>query len=267
MNLIPVKRHHTRRVRWWAVFLALPSIAMAFSLPALVSNPAAPPKNQDECVILLHGLGRTSLSMLTMANAMEKDGYIVANIGYPSRSKPIEQLADEALPRGLTQCRDQGAKTTHIVTHSMGGILTRYYLQHNKVLDLGRVVMLGPPNQGSQLADQLMDEAYYQTINGPAGQQLGTGADGIAARMGPVNFELGVIAGKDATFVDEWLSESVDEPGDGKVTVAEARVEGMADFLIVPANHTFMLSDGDVIKQVKHFLQEGVFFNDPDLPL
>jgi pimeloyl-ACP methyl ester carboxylesterase len=238
----------------------LAGAAAAQSPPDLAGSHAPPPA----CVVLLHGLGRTSLSMLPMAIRLEGAGYVVANINYPSREHPVETLADEALPRGIAQCRQAGASPIHIVTHSMGGILARYYLGANDVPDLGRVVMMGPPNQGSAVADRLRDQAAYRRFNGPAGQQLVTGPDGIAARLGPVEFPLGVLAGNERTAIDSLLSEGIDEPSDGKVTVEEAKVEGMADFRVLPANHTFILSDAETFRQVLHFLREGHFTAEQD---
>jgi len=236
---------------------------LASPLPALAADePAAPP----DCVILLHGLGRTALSMLPMALALQDAGYVTANINYPSRELPVEALAASALPRGFGQCHEAGSTTVHIVTHSMGGILARQYLAEHEAPTLGRVVMLGPPNQGSAVADRLMDQAFYRRVNGPAGQQLGTGPDGIAARLGPVQFPLGVLAGNQRTKVDAYLSEGIDEPSDGKVTVAEAGVEGMADLRVLEANHTFILADAEAIRQVLHFLREGRF-SDPPVPI
>ena len=242
-----------------------------FTLPLLLDGLVAPARAVEKsgsaftppaCVILLHGLGRTYRSMAPMAGALEDAGYLTANIDYPSRYHSVEVLAADALPRGIEQCRNAGAKTLHIVTHSMGGILTRQYLSQHELPDLGRVVMLGPPNQGSAVADRLMDQRVYRTVNGPAGQQLGTGPDGIAARLGPVRFPLGVLAGNERTAVDAMLSEGIEEDSDGKVTVDEARVEGMADFRVLPANHTFILSDDEAIRQVLHFLREGKFTDD-----
>jgi pimeloyl-ACP methyl ester carboxylesterase len=227
----------------------------------LASADAAPAR---ECVILLHGLGRTAFSMLPMSRALQEAGYATVNIDYPSRRLPIETLAASALPRGLAQCHEAGSDTVHIVTHSMGGLLTRQFLSENQIPSLGRVVMMGPPNQGSAVADRLMAEAFYQRLNGPAGQQLGTGPDGIAARLGPVDFPLGVLAGNQRTPVDVYLSEGIDEPSDGKVTVEEAKVEGMADFRVLEANHTFILSDPEAIRQALHFLREGRFSDEDE---
>lgn len=235
------------------------TLLLAMASHAAVAQAPDAPASTPGCVILLHGLGRTSLSMAPMARALEDAGYVTANIDYPSRFHAVEVLAPTALGRGFEQCEAAGATPVHIVTHSMGGILVRYHLSRHQPPGLGRVVMLGPPNQGSAVADRLMDQAVYREVNGPAGQQLGTGPEGIAARLGPVSFPLGVLAGNERTVVDQFLSEGIEEDSDGKVTVEEAKVEGMADFRVLAANHTFITSDEEAIRQVLHFLREGRF--------
>jgi triacylglycerol lipase len=220
---------------------------------------AAGATDQRACVVLLHGLGRSYRSMNRIADAATAAGYTVVNIDYPSRSQPIETLAVDAVPRGLDGCRRAGATPVHFITHSMGGILLRQYLNERSLPDLGRVVMMGPPNQGSELADALRNETSYQYYNGPAGQQLGTGPDGIAARLGPVNFSLGVIAGNQQTVVDAVLASHIPGEHDGKVAVERARVDGMRDFIVLPANHTFIVTDPDAIAQALHFLRHEQF--------
>ena len=241
--------------------LIAPVAVLLTGLAAPLAAREAPPLSDatPACVILLHGLGRTSLSMTPMARALEAAGYVTANIDYPSRFHSVEVLAPTALERGFEQCGKAGASPVHIVTHSMGGILVRHHLSQHQPPTLGRVVMLGPPNQGSAVADRLMNQAIYREVNGPAGQQLGTGPDGIAARLGPVAFPLGVLAGNERTTVDQWLSEGIEEDSDGKVTVEEAKVDGMADFRVLAANHTFITSDPEAVAQVLHFLREGRF--------
>jgi len=213
----------------------------------------------DACVVLLHGLARTSNSMDAMDEALNAAGYRTANIDYPSTEKLIEALAMAAVPEGLGRCRQAGAAQIHFVTHSMGGILLRYYLTNEKIQELGRTVMLSPPNQGSEVTDRLKDTSIYQWVNGPAGQQLGTGPDGIAQRLPPVDYPVGIITGSEASFFDAVFSDMIPGEDDGKVAVERAKVEGMADFLVLPYGHTFIMEEEEVIGQVLYFLEHGSF--------
>ena len=116
--------------------------------------------------------------------------------------------------------------------------------------------MLAPPNQGSQLANRLGDSQLFRAATGPAGQQLRAGPDSVAARLGPVDYMVGVIAGNK---VINPLSRLLAGESDGKVTLEEARLEGMADFLTVPRGHTFIMNDPRVIDQTIHFFRKGKF--------
>jgi hypothetical protein len=209
----------------------------------------------EECVVLLHGLARTSDSMSVLENQLEESGYRVANLDYPSRAKPIEELAEPTIKEGLTACMD--APTVHFVTHSLGGILIRYYLASNSIQQLGYVVMLAPPNKGSEVVDNWQNVPGYQALNGPAGIQLGTDQNSIPNRLGSVDFPLGIIAGN-KTF-NPILSLSLPNPDDGKVSVESTKVDGMTDFIEVPHTHTFIMRSEKVIHQVIHFLKHGRF--------
>ncbi len=242
------------RIRRAAVLIA----ALCLAGHALEAAPL--PTGQRACVVLLHGLGRSSWSMFRLAAAAEDAGYVVANIDYPSQSQPIEVLAATAVPEGLRQCRAAGATPVHFVTHSMGGIVLRQYLAGSMPEDLGRVVMLSPPNQGSELADALGDEAIYQWINGPAGGQLGV--NGITARLGAVTYPVGILTGNAPSVIDNLLPRSIPGEHDGKVSVESAKVAGMADFLVLPVGHTFIVMDDAAIAQTLHFLAHGRFRRD-----
>ncbi len=212
-----------------------------------------------ECVILLHGLGRTYRSMDSMARALTAAGYETVNLDYASREHPIETLAMDVIAQGLERCSAQGAARVHFVTHSMGGILVRYYLARKAIPGLGRVVMLSPPNQGSEAADALQDKAVYQWFNGPAGQQLGTGPGSLVIHLGPVNYPVGVITGSIHAFFDTWLADLIPGPNDGKVSVERAKVEGMVDFLLLPYAHPYIMEESEAIEQTIHFLRQGQF--------
>jgi triacylglycerol lipase len=214
--------------------------------------------------VLLHGLARTSDSMGRMAESLAARGYFVVNVDYPSRDKPVQQLAPRAIKGALARCRRGGTGRVHFVTHSLGGILVRYYLKHFPLPALSRVVMLSPPNRGSEVTDHLYDWPVYQWLNGPAGQQLRTGPRGLPERLGPVDFPLGIITGNQQAFFDAWLADMFPGANDGKVSVERARVAGMHDFLVVPHAHPFITEAPEAIEQTLHFLRHGRFSRGDD---
>ena len=210
-----------------------------------------------ECVVLLHGLMRTDKSMQKLQRRLQDSDYIVANISYPSRKKPVEELSVLAVEAGLKACAGEKASPINFVTHSLGGILLRHYYSTHNPASVARVVMLGPPNHGSEVVDELKNIPGFEMLNGPAGKQLGTDKDSIPARLGPANFELGVIAG--TRSVNPVLSSYLPNPDDGKVSLESARLEGMCAFLALPVTHPFMMKNDTVIEEVRHFLSTGKF--------
>ncbi|WP_051220043.1 esterase/lipase family protein [Rheinheimera baltica] len=213
-----------------------------------------------DCVVLLHGLASSASALETMQQALDAAGYHSVNVDYPSREHAIEVLAPMAIAPALAQCRAKQSRVIHFVTHSMGGILLRQYTRYNVIADLGRVVMMGPPNQGSQVVDNLKDVPGFEAFNGPAGMQLGTGAQDIPKQLGPVSFELGVIAG--TSSINLILSTFLPNPDDGKVSVENTKVEGMCALVTVDISHPFLMKRQQVIDQVLHFLSSGSFFGD-----
>jgi hypothetical protein len=211
-----------------------------------------------ECVVLLHGLARSSTSLSTMEQALQDEGYLTANIDYPSRDFEIAELASIAVEEGLAACRaSDDVEKIHFVTHSLGGILIRQYLDSGSIDELGRVVMLGPPNQGSVAADDFEGVPGFDWINGPAGRQLGKGENSVPLALGPADFELGVIAGN--RTIDPITSAVLDDPDDGRVSVADTRLEGMDDFIVVEHSHAFMMGMPRPIELTISFLKTGRF--------
>ena len=210
-----------------------------------------------ECVVLLHGLGRLSNSMSELETKLAPAGYSVSNIKYPSRSYPIDVLALDAIGRGLAQCRSEGPGEIHFITHSLGGILLRYYLLENTISELGRVVMLGPPNQGSEIVDGLLPLPGFGFIGGPAGVALGTGEGSIIDRLGPVEFDLGIIAGSTNINPLEFLF--IAGPSDSIVSIESTKVRGMNAHMVLPVTHTLMMRNNEVIEQAIHYLKTGSF--------
>lgn len=235
------------------VWLSAAVLASALPLSAAAGQVGQAP----DCVVLLHGLARTAASMARLEEALTDAGFAVANIDYPSRKHTIEQLAPLAMEKGLAACRSRRAETVHVVTHSLGGILVRYYLAEHHLPELGRVVMLGPPNRGSQVVDKLSALPGFGVWNGPAGFQLGTGEDSLPRQLGPARFAVGVIAG--TRSLNPVFSRFLPGPDDGKVALESTKLEGMQDFLVLPHTHTFMMRSAEVIRQTIFFLRNGRF--------
>jgi len=213
------------------------------------------PPATAESVILLHGLARTDRSMKKLERALVEQGYHVVNVGYQSTRHDVDTLAESAIAPALEAC--PAGNRIHFVTHSLGGILVRQYLERHAIDNLGRVVMLGPPNQGSEVVDRLGDFPGFHFIYGDAGLELGTGKASLPKRLGRADFDLGIIAG--TRSINLLLSRMIPGANDGKVSVENTRLEGMRDHLEMPVTHTFMMQNPQVIEQVVHYLRHGKF--------
>ncbi|TNF98730.1 MAG: alpha/beta fold hydrolase [Gammaproteobacteria bacterium] len=211
-----------------------------------------------QTVILLHGMGRTGFSMWFLGRSLKRAGYHVVNLGYPSTRKSIGWIVEEILVPEIARLGNR--QSIHFVTHSLGGIVVRQYLQNHSLPEGSRVVMLAPPNRGSEVADRLMNWKPYQWLNGPAGQQLGTSKESVPNRLKPVKAQIGVITGNRST--NPLFSNWIEGDDDGKVGVNSAQLNEMADFMILPVTHTFIMNNQRVIRQVLYFIKNGQFDHD-----
>jgi len=225
---------------------------LLFSQGTLAGDPA-----QQEAVILLHGLARTTRSMATMDEALTAAGYSVYVLNYPTTEKTVQQLSAENLAPLVAQCATTHPTRIHFVAHSLGSIVLRHYLTSNKVENIGRIVMLGPPNQGSEVVDKLGHFSLFEWINGPAGNQLGTDTNALPHLLPVPAADVGIIAG--TRSINLFLSTLIPGPDDGKVAIERTKLEGMQDFTTVPVAHPFLMENKEVIGLTLSFLRDGQF--------
>lgn len=228
-------------------------------------------KQHAELVVILHGIARTGQSMGAVEKALQAAGYETLNITYPSTRKNLDALAYDLHEQRLKDLWQARSGKIHIVTHSMGGLLARRYVERygQDIPEgrLGRIVMLAPPNGGSEIADLLHGLAPYRGYYGPAGQELTTAASqgrlaGEVKALEAIHAEFGVIAG-----AKEWpyIAAAFIIPGksDGRVSVEKTKLPGMKDHVTVNATHTFIMDRPDVHRHIIRFLQEGKFHHEP----
>ena len=211
-------------------------------------------------VILIPGLLRSPKTMEPMAKALRAEGYETLIVDYPSREMGIRALADGFVAPAVRRCQKKGAGEILFVTHSMGGILVRDFLSRHKLPELGRVVMLAPPNGGSEVVDQLGDWEAFKWINGPAGGELGTGQKSkpkVLGALGVVTYSVGIIAGDRS--INPINSMMIPGSDDGKVSVENTKLAGMTDHITLHRTHPMMMQRADAIQLTLHFLKLGTF--------
>ncbi len=209
----------------------------------------------SECVIILHGILRTSKDMRRLASYLENQGYTVYNLDYPSTRHDLAELI--TFVGQAINCLDLDDQTVHLVGFSMGALIVRALVKHFRPARLGRVVQLAPPNQGSEVADFLRGFYPFRRLFGPAGQQLGTDQSAITHLFGPVDYELGIIAG--SFSIDPISSLLIGGVNDGKVSIERTKLSGMKEHIIVNACHTWFPHNKEVQRLTGNFLKTGSF--------
>ena len=227
---------------------------------ATATKPKAINKVSKECVILLHGIMRSKLDMLPLTRFLEQRGYTCLNILYPSRKQTLEELSEFVAQK--IDAQNQSFEKLHFVTHSMGGLLARYYIDRFNPQNLGKVVMLSPPNQGSEFADQLTQNKVlslvYKKLFGPAGSQLQTTH---IHHTKPIDYELGIIAGTKNInpLAPFFIPKNTVGIHDGIVPVERTKIDGMRDHITMPLSHSFMMFNPALMEQVHTFLKSSAF--------
>ncbi|GEP10048.1 esterase/lipase family protein [Methylobacterium gnaphalii] len=212
---------------------------------------------QPDGVVLLHGTARRASSMRKMERAFRSRDYATLNIDYPARQAALGVLAE--IVRREIEAFSSSVGRLHFVTHSMGGLVARALITRHRPRNLGRVVMLAPPNGGSEVADALHRLRLYRRFFGPSGAQLVTRrSEQLTRLLGPVDYPLGVIAADRSLYLlESWLL--LPGPNDGRVTVARTRVPGMSAHLTLHTTHVTMMWNRRVIREALHFVKEGRF--------
>ncbi len=212
-------------------------------------------EKQPETVILVHGFLGSSNDMADLQTAFDEAGYETITPDFATRVGSIETLANHVFGNALLEAKD--AQTIHIVTHSMGGLLARSYLENHDIPKLERMVMLAPPNHGSEVAGELSQYSIYRQFSGPAGVELGA-LNLTPEKVG--DYELGIIAG--TASVNPIFSPILPGPDDGYVALESTPLKGMNDFITVPTSHGFITKNESSIAETLYFVENGAFDHD-----
>jgi hypothetical protein len=207
-----------------------------------------------EIIVLLHGLGRSNTSMWLLASRLEDAGYYVRRVEYDS----LHQVPDEILQdigSQINHCCKAHAQSVHFVGHSLGGLMVRAYLQDNQIDELGRVVLLGTPNQGTDAADHFSD-GWLMKVLGPTAQALGTDRNSFPKSLKAPHYPVGIIAGERK---GEFNDPVIPGKDDGLVSVEATKIDAMTDFILIETGHSMMRYDREVADQTIEFIKNGAF--------
>jgi predicted alpha/beta hydrolase family esterase len=213
---------------------------------------------KKEAVILIHGMGRSRRSMARLEKYLQNKGYITYNQSYPSTVANVERSAIHYINSALANIPRDSISKIHFVTHSLGGLLVRYYLTHHKIKKLGRIIMLAPPNKGSEVAEQYRHHFWYKWMTGEPGQQLYQSNNPLLEQLEPIEGDVGIIAGTRSS--DPWFNHVFDTEHDGKVSVECAKLPEMKDLITVDYGHTFIMNKRKVKHHIANFLATGDFY-------
>lgn len=207
----------------------------------------APPP-EDDTVVLLHGMGRTSVSLWILEARLEKAGYSVLKFSYSASAESLDEMSAR-LDTFLREEVQTGRY--HFIGHSLGNIIVRNAFKRKLRPGLGRMVMLAPPNEPAFMAEAFREMPLYQWLSGDSGQKLSS--EEFYKTLPVPGIEFGVIAG------DRGHGLITNEANDGIITVESTKLPGMKDWILLHHTHTFLMNSRDTAEQCVHFLKNGAF--------
>lgn len=212
------------------------------------------PLDTGHAVLCIHGIGRSSKSMNPIVQALKNEPVTTVPFDYPSNRSSLAECANY-----LRQVVDSLSAAEHIsfVVHSMGGLVVRRYLQDSSSSRHHRLIMLGTPNQGAELASMLKSLSLFRAIYGPAGQELAAGENSVAAALPVPTFPFGIIAG--GRGAERGYNPLLKGDNDGTVTVVSTLLPGAADFLRISRLHSFLMSAPEAQTAIRTFLKHARF--------
>lgn len=237
---------------------------LAILLFCLISPLSSFPKESsgesiNRVCVLIHGFLRTKYSMHFMEKDIANEGYLVINTTYPSGEVSIEGNADYINDTIEEVIREiDGDYELYFVTHSMGALVMRCYLDRYQPKNAIRMVMIGPPNRGAAKAEIYSDFLLFDNILGPSGMEMARGRNFISKLCGGApEIEFGIIAGGKGD--GEGYSSRIEGDDDGTISVWATYLPEAKDFLLLDHHHTFICHYKDVIENTKYFFEHGEF--------
>ena len=263
--LMTVQRIPLRVVFWNALAMGAAAMLCAQSTgqARLIDHQTTVREGDGDYVVLVHGLSWFRDTLKPAEKQLNALGYHTVHVHYASRKADIGVVVDERIRDAITEhCTDSNRKI-HFVGHSMGGIMIRKYLKSYETLNLGKVILMATPNQGTELAETLKRSITpIRKVFGKAVEELGTTSNSLPNTLGPPDFEPGIIMGSRSAF--PFLSPFVPGTDDGVVAVEAGKVERMRDFIVTPTNHCTIAREEEVLRQIAFFLVHGTFDELPE---
>ena len=201
--------------------------------------------NHQDVVTLVHGLGGNRFDMWPISRRLKRSGYRICNWGYRSVGNRIETHADRlATEMARLDAGMQDGGRIHLVTHSMGGIIVRKMLSHHDFENIGRVIMLAPPHQGSHAARKLKGYIGWLT---PSLSQLSDSADSFVNQL-PNSLQHN---GIEFAIIESTKDRVIVQGG--------VHLDGYRDYARVEGHHGVLTWYSKTIRLVEDFLQHGKF--------